>query len=31
MVVPMLYGGLEHPGIRSLNRRFGSFAFSPLK
>ncbi len=22
---------LEHPGIRTLNRRFGSFAFSPLK
>jgi hypothetical protein len=22
---------LEHPGIRTLNRRIGSFAFSPLK
>ncbi len=21
----------EHPGIRTLNRRFGSIAFSPLK
>jgi hypothetical protein len=21
----------EHPGIRTLNRRFGSFAFSSLK
>jgi hypothetical protein len=21
----------EHPGVRTLNKRFGSFAFSPLK
>jgi hypothetical protein len=27
----LLVKNQEHPGVRTLNRHFGSFAFSPLK